>query len=107
MSPNTGGQSGEQLGVHGDGVVGLDAQLLLPETGSWGSQHATQKQAVLKMEFKRFVNAFLLVPCQIVRQSRRVVYRLLAWNPWQHVFLRAVEALRQARHVSCWLRHAS
>jgi hypothetical protein len=46
------------------------------------------------MEFKRFVNAFLLVPCQIVRQSRRVVYRLLAWNPWQGVFLRAVEALR-------------
>ena len=68
--------------------------LLLPETGRWGQQHATQKQAVLKMEFKRFVNAFLLVPCQIVRESRRVVYRLLAWNPWQGVFLRAVDTLR-------------
>jgi hypothetical protein len=69
--------------------------LLLPEKGRWAGQHASQKQAVLKMEFKRFVNAFLLVPCQIVRQSRRIVYRLLAWNPWQGVFLRAVEALRQ------------
>ena len=68
--------------------------LLLPETGRWSKQHATEKQSVLKMEFKRFVNAFLLVPCQIVRQARRVVYRLLAWNPWQPVFLRAVEALR-------------
>jgi hypothetical protein len=68
--------------------------LLLPETGRWSKQHVSEKQSVLKMEFKRFVNAFLLVPCQIVRQSRRVVYRLLAWNPWQGVFLRAVEALR-------------
>jgi hypothetical protein len=69
--------------------------LLLPEKGRWAGRHASQKQAVLKMEFKRFVNAFMLVPCQIVRQSRRIVYRLLAWNPWQGVFLRAVEALRQ------------
>jgi hypothetical protein len=68
--------------------------LLLPETGRWSQPHTSQKQAVLKMEFKRFVNAFLLVPCQIVRQGRRVVYRLLAWNPWQPVFLRAVDALR-------------
>ena len=34
------------------------------------------------------------VPCQIVRTGRRIVYRLLSWNPWQHVFLRAVDALR-------------
>jgi hypothetical protein len=68
--------------------------LLLPQTGRWSQQHTSQKQAVLKMEFKRFVHAFLLVPCQIVRQARRVAYRLLAWNPWQHVFLRAVDALR-------------
>jgi len=36
----------------------------------------------------------MLVPCQIVRQSRRVVYRLLAWNQWQGVFLRAFDVLR-------------
>ncbi len=68
--------------------------LLLPDKGRWAERHTSQKQAMLKMEFKRFVNAFVLVPCQIVRQSRRIVYRLLAWNPWQGVFLRAVEALR-------------
>jgi hypothetical protein len=28
-------------------------------------------------------------------QGRRIVYRLLAWNPWQGVFLRAVAALRR------------
>ena len=68
--------------------------LSLPEKGRWGEKHADEKQRVLTMEFKRFLHAFMLVPCQIVRQSRRVVYRLLAWNPWQDVFLRAVDALR-------------
>jgi hypothetical protein len=68
--------------------------LSLPETGRWAGRHKAEKESVLKMEFKRFVNAFVRVPCQIVRQARRVVYRLLAWNPWQHVFLRAADALR-------------
>lgn len=69
--------------------------LSLPETGRWAAKHKHEKETVLKMEYKRFLSAFLLVPCQIVRQARRVVYRLLAWNPWQHVFLRAVDALRR------------
>jgi hypothetical protein len=68
--------------------------LMLPEAGRWRDKHRTEKQSVLKMEFKRFCNAFLRVPCQIIRQAGRVVYRLLAWNPWQHVFLRAVDELR-------------
>jgi hypothetical protein len=68
--------------------------LILPEDGRWAGKYQAEKEAVLKMGFKRFLNAFVRVPCQIVRQARRVVYRLLAWNPWQHVFLRAVDALR-------------
>ena len=67
--------------------------LLLPEGGRWKAKHRGEKAAVLHMQFKSFVNAFVRVPCQIVRSSRRLVYRLLAWNPWQHVFLRAVDAL--------------
>ena len=46
------------------------------------------------MEFRAFQRAFIAMPCQIVRAGRRIVYRLLAWNPWQRVFLRGVEALR-------------
>ena len=68
--------------------------LSLPETGRWATRHRSQKQTVLKMEFKTFLNSFMLVPCQILRSGRRIVYRLLAWNPWQHVFIRAVDALR-------------
>ena len=40
------------------------------------------------MEFKRFVNTIIQMPCQIVHGGRRLVYRLLSWNEWQGVFLR-------------------
>jgi hypothetical protein len=66
----------------------------LPEQGRWAAKHAAEKQALLRMEFRTFLSAFLRVPCQIVRGGRRVVFRLLAWNHWQHVFLRGVDALR-------------
>jgi hypothetical protein len=68
--------------------------LSLPEKGRWAIKHSSEKRSVLKMEFKTFLNAFMRVPCQIIRASRRIIYRLLAWNPWQHVFLRGVDALR-------------
>jgi len=45
------------------------------------------------MEFRTFVAAFINVPCQIVRTGRRIVYRLLAWNQWQHTFFRLLDAV--------------
>jgi len=67
--------------------------LSLPETGRWATKYKSEKSAVLRMEFKKFLNAFMLMPCQILRTARRIVYRLLSWNPWQHVFLRGVDVL--------------
>jgi hypothetical protein len=67
--------------------------LLLPARGRWRQKHRKEKATVLRMGFKRFVNAFMRVPCHVVRTGRRLVYRLLAWNPWQAVFLRGVDAL--------------
>jgi hypothetical protein len=67
------------------------AALLLPETGRWQQKHRQEKQTLLKMEFSTFSGAFLQLPCQIVHSGRRLIYRLLSWNPWQHVFLRLVE----------------
>jgi hypothetical protein len=68
--------------------------LVLPEKGRWGEKYQAQKESVLRMEFKKFLNALLRVPCQIVRTGRRIVYRLLSWNPWLEVLLRGVEVLR-------------
>jgi hypothetical protein len=68
--------------------------LRLPETGRWAARYAAEKAAVLRMEFKAFLNAFMQIPVQVVRTSRRLVFRLLAWNPWQAVFLRGFDQLR-------------
>ena len=69
--------------------------LLLPETGRWGDKYAEEKQTVLLMEFKTFLNAFIRLPCQVIRTGRRIVFRLMAWNPWLPVFLRGVDVLHQ------------
>jgi hypothetical protein len=69
--------------------------LTLPETpGRWQEQHRAEKRWVLGLEFKAFANAFIRLPCQIVRTGRRLVYRLLSWNPYQRIFFRVVSVLR-------------
>lgn len=67
--------------------------LLLPEKGRWAQKHRAEKRAVLRMEFKAFVNAFINIPAQLIRQGRRTIFRLLAWNPWQAVFFRGLDHL--------------
>jgi hypothetical protein len=68
--------------------------LLLPEQGRWAEKHRAEKQPLLKMEFATFLQAMVQLPAQIVRTGRRIVYRLLSWNPWQHVFFRLLDQLR-------------
>jgi len=68
--------------------------LSLPEKGRWKEKHKRQKQTVLKMEFKKFRNAFIQLPCQIIKTGRRIVYRLLSWNRRLAVFSRGFWALR-------------
>jgi hypothetical protein len=70
--------------------------LQLPEGGRWEEKHRAEKESVLRMEFKRFAQAFIQVPCQIVRTGRRIVYRLLGWNAWLPVLLRGVDTLTQS-----------
>jgi Transposase DDE domain group 1 len=62
--------------------------------GRWQERQRREKTTVLGMEFKTFVNAFLRLPCQIVRTGRRLIYRFLNWNPWQPLFFRTVTQLR-------------
>ena len=71
--------------------------LLLPTRGRWADKYAVEKQSVLTLEFKRFRQAFIELPCQIVRTGRRIVYRLLAWNRWLPVFFRCLRAI----HCGC------
>ena len=68
--------------------------LSVPEHPRHKEVHRAQKRQLLRMEFKRFVNRIVMMPCQIVRGGRRLIYRLLSWNEWQGVFLRVVHVLR-------------
>ena len=67
--------------------------LLLPEKGRGGAKYAAEKQTILRMEFKTFLHAFILIPAQIVRQGRKIIYRLLSWNPWQPILFRLIDRL--------------
>jgi hypothetical protein len=69
--------------------------LLLPETGRWGLKYADEKQTVLRMEFKTFLNAFIRIACQVIRTGRQIVIRLMGWNRWTAVLLRGVDVLHQ------------
>ena len=69
--------------------------LLIPVSpGRWREEHLKQKQWVLGLEFRTFVQAFVRMPCQLLRTGRRLLYRLLSWNPYQTIFFRVFDLLR-------------
>jgi hypothetical protein len=72
--------------------------LLLPEDGRQ-KQKSQEKRRLLRMDFTTFRNAIINIPAQIVRSGRRLIYRLLAWNPWQDIYWRLVARLQ--RPIRC------
>jgi hypothetical protein len=72
--------------------------LMLPVSPRHAAKHAAEKRTLLRMEFATFCAAVIQMPCQILRSGKRLIYRLLSWNPWQGMFLRLVERLQ-----GCWL----
>ena len=48
--------------------------LLLPTRGRWKDQHRAEQHAVLRMEFRSFLLNFMLVPVQVVRTGRRLIF---------------------------------
>jgi len=67
--------------------------LLIPVAPRWREQHEADRERVLRMEFRSFVQRFILVPAQIVRSGRQLIYRLLAWRPELPIFFRFLDAL--------------
>ena len=66
--------------------------LSLPEKGRWREKYRHEKESVLRTEFRKFVDEFVRIPVQLVKTGRRLVFRLLAWNRYQHIFIRALES---------------
>jgi len=70
--------------------------LLIPVCpGRWQEQHQKEKQWALGLEFRTFVQAFVRLPCRLIRSGRRLIYRLLSWNPHQTIFFRVFAVLRR------------
>ena len=71
------------------------AALMLPEEGRWQEKHREEKRKLLRMDFSTFRHAMMKVPAQILSTGRSIISRFLAWNPWQHVFFRLLDQLRE------------
>ncbi|XXT61341.1 matrixin family metalloprotease [Sorangium sp. So ce590] len=67
--------------------------LLMPTAPRWHEAHQADRERVLRMEFRSFVQRFILVPAQILHTGRTLVYRLLAWRPELPIFFRFLDAL--------------
>jgi hypothetical protein len=65
--------------------------LCLPVSPRWRDRHIADRDDVLKMEFRTFVNAIINVPAQIIRAGRRIIYRVLAWNRALYMLFRALD----------------
>ena len=50
---------------------------------------------LVKMEFRSFLGAILLLPAQIIRTGRKIIYRILGYNGWIKDFFATWERLRR------------
>jgi hypothetical protein len=67
--------------------------LLVPVSSRRRDEHEVERNSVVRMDFRTFVQRFILIPAQIVSTGRQIVYRLLAWRPSLPVFFRLLDAL--------------
>ena len=54
-------------------------------------------QRIVRMEFKRFLNTFIKIPCLIVKTGRSIVYRLVGYNHCLKDYLRAFSVIKVCR----------
>ncbi|MDR4498418.1 MAG: IS1380 family transposase [Candidatus Scalindua sp.] len=52
---------------------------------------------VVKMEFRRFLNTLILLPCQIIKTGRKILYRVLGYNDWLQDFFATWERIRKLK----------
>ena len=62
--------------------------LLLPIVGRHRAKHQAERDQILRMEFRTFLDQFISIPCQILQHGRRVIYRLLGYRDLTPAFFR-------------------
>lgn len=66
--------------------------LVLPIAPRAREQHQADQLRVLRMDFRSFVQRFVLIPAQISLHGRSLIIRLLAWRPDLPVLFRLLDA---------------
>ena len=64
---------------------------------AWLSVCLPQTKASLelrRMEFRRFLNTLMLIPCQVVKRARCVWLSVLTYSPWVRVLIEGMEWMR-------------
>jgi len=69
------------------------AALAVPVAGRWKEKHSADRETLLRMEFKTFVNGMIRIPCQVIRRSRKRILRVLNWNEYLPTFFRLSQVL--------------
>lgn len=67
--------------------------LNLPISPRHRERHEAERSQALKMEFRTFLQAFIVIPAQIIRSGRRLIYRFLAWRPSLPTLFRLLDVL--------------
>ncbi|MFM9963793.1 MAG: hypothetical protein ACKV2Q_21495, partial [Planctomycetaceae bacterium] len=65
----------------------------------------TEKHRLLRMDFSTFRQTLIMIPTQIIRSARRLIYRVLGWFPFLETLFRLQDAVSlPLRTVSLPLR---
>jgi hypothetical protein len=56
-----------------------------------------KSRQVIRMEFKKFLHSFVMLPCQLLKSSRRIVYRILCYKETLTTFFHTYDAIRRCK----------
>ena len=57
----------------------------------------SESREVVRMEFKTFLHRFILIPCQILRKARQLIYRIANFNSHLRTFFQTFAVIRRIR----------
>lgn len=69
------------------------AALMLSISPRWRVKHRREQHALLRMDFRGFVNQFINIPAQIIQTGRRFIFRLIGSSPQMHLFFRMLDGI--------------
>lgn len=67
--------------------------LTLPVSARWRERHEADRQRLLRMDFRSFLQRLILIPAQILHTGRRLVFRLLGYTTDTPLLFRLLDAL--------------